>query len=61
MLELSEQTSKTLQEMAVNTILSLKVTLRDQNLYSVRLAIGDAEVVLIGEATHGTEEFYAMR
>ena len=24
-------------------------------------AIGDAEVVMIGEATHGTEEFYAIR
>ena len=33
----------------------------DANLASLLQRIGDAKVVLIGEATHGTSEFYLMR
>eukprot|EP00978_Attheya_sp_CCMP212_P030180 scaffold110004_cov33-Attheya_sp.AAC.3 len=35
--------------------------LRQSSFRCVREAIGDAQVVLIGEATHGTEEFYQIR
>lgn len=35
--------------------------LKDADLESLEERIGDARVVLIGEATHGTSEFYRMR
>jgi protein-L-isoaspartate(D-aspartate) O-methyltransferase len=35
--------------------------LKDADLESLEQRIGDARVVLIGEATHGTSEFYRMR
>ena len=37
------------------------VRLQDANLAPLLLRIGDARVVLIGEASHGTSEFYRMR
>lgn len=35
--------------------------LQRTNFARIREAIGDAQIVLIGEATHGTEEFYRIR
>jgi erythromycin esterase-like protein len=32
-----------------------------ENFATILSAVGDAEVVMIGEATHGTEEFYHLR
>jgi len=36
-------------------------SVEDANLDKLMMRIGDAQVVLIGEASHGTSEFYAMR
>jgi len=35
--------------------------LQRTNFARIREAVGDAQIVLIGEATHGTEEFYRIR
>jgi erythromycin esterase-like protein len=39
----------------------LALALFVENFASILNAVGDAEVVMIGEATHGTEEFYHLR
>ncbi len=34
---------------------------QEQDLDTIVEAVGDAQIVLLGEATHGTSEFYSMR
>ena len=35
--------------------------LNDESLNKMVEAIGDAQIVMIGEASHGTSEFYTVR
>lgn len=45
----------------INAIKEQSLPLIDQNLDKIIEAIGDARIVMIGEASHGTSEFYTIR
>ncbi|HWL26013.1 MAG TPA: erythromycin esterase family protein [Ureibacillus sp.] len=45
----------------INAIKEHSLPLNDQSLNKIVEAIGDARIVMIGEASHGTSEFYTIR
>ena len=45
----------------INAIKEHAIPFNNQNLEKIIVAIGDARIVMIGEASHGTSEFYTIR
>ena len=45
----------------INAIKEHSLPLNDQSLDKVIEVIGNARIVMIGEASHGTSEFYTIR
>lgn len=45
----------------ISAIKEQSLPLKDENLDKIIEAIGDARIVMIGEASHGTSEFYTIR
>ena len=45
----------------ITAIKEHSLPLNDQSLDKIIEAIGNAQIVMIGEASHGTSEFYTIR
>ena len=58
---LSEHEAQLMQEISNNEEGTSLQSLRERNFKPIIDSIGDSSIVMLGEATHGTEEFYRIR
>ena len=53
--------NKNMPRKLITAIKEHSLPLKDQSLDKIIEAIGNARIVMIGEASHGTSEFYTIR